>query len=100
MPRRGEVGRRRREQIIEAAVAVIAEKGIQHLSLSSIEERTGMSRGQLTYYFRSKEGILLGVFDHMIETMKKAAESGEPPPDLPISGEGWEKTKSFLTFFI
>src|SRR5262249_59497949 len=59
----------RREQIVEAAVAVIAEKGLQNLSLSEIEKKAGMSRGQLTYYFAAKEDILLAVFDRMLGLM-------------------------------
>src|SRR5712671_1591737 len=59
----------RREQIIDAAVAIIHEQGLQHLSLSAIEKKTGMSRGQLTYYFKAKEDILLAVFDHMLQRM-------------------------------
>jgi AcrR family transcriptional regulator len=57
----------RREQIVEAAVAVIAEQGLQRLSLSEIENKIGMSRGQLTYYFKTKEAILLAVFDRLVE---------------------------------
>jgi AcrR family transcriptional regulator len=56
----------RRTQIVEAAVAVITEQGLQNLSLSEIEKKTGMSRGQLTYYFRTKEEILLAVFDYLV----------------------------------
>jgi AcrR family transcriptional regulator len=56
----------RREQIVEAAVAVITEQGLQNLSLSEIEKRAGMSRGQLTYYFPAKEDILLAVFDRLV----------------------------------
>src|SRR5262245_32852601 len=62
-----DVARIRREQIVEAAVAVIAEQGLQHLSLSEIENKAGMSRGQLTYYFPAKEDILLAVFDRLLE---------------------------------
>jgi AcrR family transcriptional regulator len=64
-PRR-EVGPARRAQIVEAAVAVIAEQGIQNLSLSAIEKKAGMARGHLTYYFPAKEKILLAVFDHLL----------------------------------
>ena len=82
--RRGDVGKRRREQIIEAAVAIIAEEGLPRLSLSAIERRAGMSRGQLTYYFPTKEDILLAVFDHTIQAMHECSESGEgPPPGVP-----------------
>ena len=89
----GEVGKRRREQVIEAAVAIIAEEGIQNLSLSAIEDRTAMSRGQLTYYFPAKEDILLAVFDHTIEVMMRRAE------DDPTHA-GWERMVAFLTSFI
>ncbi len=59
----------RRHEIVDAAVAVIAEQGIQNLSLSEIESRVGMSRGHLTYYFKSKEDILLAVFDRVLDLM-------------------------------
>ena len=38
-----DIGSIRREQIVDAAVAVIAEQGLQHLSLSEIEKKVGMS---------------------------------------------------------
>jgi AcrR family transcriptional regulator len=62
-----DIGSIRREQIVEAAVAIIAERGLQHLSLSEIENKVNMSRGQLTYYFKTKEAILLAVFDRLVE---------------------------------
>lgn len=59
----------RKNEIVDAAAAVISEQGIQHLSLSEIEKKVGMSRGQLTYYFKTKEDILLAVFDRLIDLM-------------------------------
>src|SRR5712691_10282356 len=73
--RRIDIGSIRRQQIVEAAGAVIAEQGLQHLSLSEIEKKVGMSRGQLTYYFKTKEAILLAVFDRLLELM--CQEHGE-----------------------
>jgi AcrR family transcriptional regulator len=67
----------RREQIVDAAAAVIAEQGLQNLSLSEIEKKVGMSRGQLTYYFKAKEDILVAVFDHMLVLMFQQ-HGGEP----------------------
>lgn len=63
------IGSIRREQIVDAAAAVIAEQGIQNLSLSEIEKKVGMSRGQLTYYYKAKEDILLAVFDRLLDLM-------------------------------
>jgi AcrR family transcriptional regulator len=67
------VGRRRRDEIVSAATEIIASEGIHRLSLARIEERIGMSRGQLTYYFPTKEAILLAVFDRMLERMIQEA---------------------------
>ncbi len=67
--RRIDIGAIRREQIVDAAMAIIADQGLPKLSLSAIERRTQMSRGQLTYYFPSKEAILLAVFDRLLQLM-------------------------------
>jgi AcrR family transcriptional regulator len=63
---RTDVARARRDQIIEAAVGVITSRGLHNLSLSKIECWAGMRRGQLTYYFPTKEDILLAVFDRLL----------------------------------
>lgn len=83
----------RRDQIIEAAVAVIAEQGLQNLSLSEIEKKAGMSRGQLTYYFPTKEAILLAVFDRLLQLMCQRGH----PEGKPCSADAWwEKMQQFL----
>ncbi len=79
----------RREQIVEAAVAVIAERGLQHLSLSEIEKKVGMARGQLTYYFKTKEDILLAVFDRLLQLMCRRNQEAEGPP---FPGATWYAT--------
>ena len=83
----------RRAEIIEAAVAVIAEEGIQELSLSAIEARCGMSRGQLTYYFKSKEDILLAVFDRLLALMYERVTHGH---EMPARPSGWEMSRHLL----
>jgi AcrR family transcriptional regulator len=86
----------RRGQVIEAAVAIIAEQGLQNLSLSEIENRAGMSRGQLTYYFPTKEDILLAVFDRLLELMYQ--RMGKPPADADgAEGGGWELIRHVFT---
>ncbi len=84
---RGDVASRRRGQIVEAAVAVIAEQGVQNLSLSEIEKKAGMARGQLTYYFPTKEGIFLAVFDHLLGLMYQRV--GTPDGAAGERGWGW-----------
>lgn len=98
--KRGEVGQRRREQIVDAAVAIIAAHGLPRLSLSAIEKRTGMSRGQLTYYFKTKEDILLAVFDRMIAMMRRRDQEGEVWDGHRLPHSGWERFQTFLSLFL
>ena len=82
----------RREQIVEAAVGIIVHEGIHKLSLSRIEEQAGMSRGQLTYYFKTKEDILLAVFDRTLRIM--CEQHGAAVPDAPSDAPPiWERLR-------
>src|SRR5262245_46278665 len=88
----------RKEQIVEAAVAIIAEQGLPNLSLSKIEQRAGMARGQLTYYFPTKEAILLAVFDRVLHLMcQNVAGTDEPGPPPAWQGSAWELVRHLLT---
>jgi AcrR family transcriptional regulator len=90
----------RREQIIEAAIAVIDEQGIQNLSLSEIEKRTGLARGQLMYYYRSKEEILLAVFDRLLLEMHTHTKAANGDAEMCTASQGWERFRYFLTTFL
>src|SRR5207247_6922493 len=84
-----DVGAIRREQIVEAAIAVITEQGLQNLSLSEIEKKAGMSRGQLTYYFPAKEDILLAVFDRVVLLMYDRLGTAVGHPGAEVTGWSW-----------
>jgi AcrR family transcriptional regulator len=58
-PASTEDGQRSRDRILQAALDLIIEAGIDHVRLAEIARRAGMSSGQVMYYFASKEHILL-----------------------------------------
>lgn len=64
-PRRTQVERRRESELalLDAAAEVIAERGINGASLSSIGERAGTSRGLPTHHFGSKDALVSQVAD-------------------------------------
>lgn len=80
--RLSEVARRRRDEVMDAAEAIIAGEGIHRLSLAQVEERAGMSRGQLTYYFPTKETILLAVYERMLRRMIREVLAGDGPKPM------------------
>jgi AcrR family transcriptional regulator len=91
----------RRDQIVEAAGAIIATQGIQNLSLSEIEAHTAMSRGQLTYYFKTKEDILLAVFDRMVRRMRERFEAADAPCRHQRAEPGaWESIRNLLAMIL
>jgi AcrR family transcriptional regulator len=92
---RVEIATIRRTEIVEAAVAVIMEQGLQNLSLSEIEKKAGMSRGQLTYYFPTKEDILLAVFDRTVQLMHQRI--GSPDGSACTHAGGWEWVQYLMT---
>ncbi len=80
--------RKRRDEIVSAATDIIATEGIHKLSLARIEQRVKMSRGQLTYYFRKKEHILLAVFDRMLLRMIAEATADGERAGVGAPGDG------------
>lgn len=89
-----DIARARREQILEAAETIVAGHGIQDLSLKRIEDLAGMSRGQLTYYFPTKESILLALHDRMMRRMIRERLAGDGPK--PLTGRAWDVTQYAL----
>jgi AcrR family transcriptional regulator len=77
-----DIARRRRDEVMDAAEAIIAGEGIHRLSLAQVEERAGMSRGQLTYYFPTKESILLAVYERMLRRMIRDVMAGDGPKPM------------------
>ena len=65
----------RREEIVQAAVQVIGEKGVHGLTITEIAGRTGMSDANIYRHFRGKQEILAALGDFIGErVMGKAAE--------------------------
>lgn len=96
-----DIGTIRREQIVEAAVQIIVGQGLHNLSLSKIEQAAGMKRGQLTYYFPTKEDILLAVFDRLLLLMFQRIEAAEGPREERLKNHScWECVQKMLQMIL
>ena len=58
MVTRPKISRRRRQQILEAAVEVIAERGVCGTRIADVAKRGGTSAPLVLYYFESKDKLL------------------------------------------
>ncbi|MEU9135532.1 TetR/AcrR family transcriptional regulator [Streptomyces sp. NPDC048404] len=48
-----------REEVLAVAMEMIAERGLENLTMAALGREVGMSSGHLLYYFRSKDELLL-----------------------------------------
>lgn len=85
----------RRQQILDRAIEVFADKGADGTSLRAIAEAIGVSHGALLHYFHSREALLLEVLrendqrhvgrppeDEVVGPMVRAAERNVTIPGL------------------
>ncbi len=54
----------RRQQLIEAGIAVFAEKGYHRAKVSDIVRRAGVAQGTFYLYFDNKKSLFLTLLDH------------------------------------
>jgi TetR/AcrR family fatty acid metabolism transcriptional regulator len=64
-PRAGD----KRERILDAAVRVFARKGFYLTRVSEVAKAAGVADGTIYLYFKSKDDILLSLFEHRIERL-------------------------------
>lgn len=66
-------------QILDAAVEVIAENGFHRSQVSKIAKKAGVADGTIYLYFKNKEDLLVSLFQNkmgnFIERIRKATEN-------------------------
>ena len=65
MSRRPDVSEIRRNQILDAATRVFVRQGFQHARMDDIVEESGLSKGTLYWYFKSKEDIINAILHRL-----------------------------------
>jgi AcrR family transcriptional regulator len=64
----------RREQILEAATRVFADKGFSRATTREVAREAGISEGTIYNYFKDKEALLMAIMDVLNETERRAAD--------------------------
>ncbi len=78
-----ERGRKRREQIVDAAMGLFDDRGFHATSIDEIGAASGITGPGLYRHFAGKDDILLAVFDRIWELLRGAIErlEGLEPED-------------------
>jgi AcrR family transcriptional regulator len=70
-PFQAQLSAARRNQILEAAVQVFAEKGFHRATVKDIAQAAGIADGTIYNYFENKTALLLGILDRLNETPER-----------------------------
>lgn len=67
MSPRPDVTDERKSQILNAAESVFTHKGFEQARMDDIAEETGLSKGTLYLYFKSKDDLIIAILDRMFQ---------------------------------
>ena len=81
----------RRQQILDAAETVFSEQGFNDARMDDIVEESGLSKGALYWYYKSKDAIIMALLDRVFIAQMKSTV-------VPLEGEGTAEEK--LRFFV
>ena len=67
MSPRPDVSEERKDQILDAAEEIFAQQGVHESRMDDIVNKSGLSKGSLYRYFKSKDELLIAIFERMFK---------------------------------
>ncbi|WP_194786205.1 TetR/AcrR family transcriptional regulator [Actinomyces haliotis] len=72
--------------IVDTALSVVADDGVDALTFESVAERAGLTRGGVVYHFPTREALVEGMAEHLLagwkaellDALGKPAEDASP----------------------
>ncbi|HYV15611.1 MAG TPA: TetR/AcrR family transcriptional regulator [Conexibacter sp.] len=85
---------RRRQEVVDVAAQLFAQRGYHGTSIEDLIAATGLTRGGLYHYTDSKQGLLFGVLDELMDPLLEQArgivgEPGRPEEHLRLVARAW-----------
>lgn len=95
MSPRPDVSEERRSQIIESAIKVFAREGFANTRMEDVAAESGLSKGLLYFYFKSKEEIISAIADLLFGSELRKMQS--QIDEAQTAREGLERfTEAFI----
>jgi AcrR family transcriptional regulator len=84
----------RKDEIMQAALTVLSERGSTNVTLDDIAKASGFSKGGITYYYSSKDALIKDVFEYFFSDVYKRADAETGKKDTPL-----EKILSYVWLY-
>lgn len=65
----------RKEEILDVATRLFAERGYEGTSMNDVAERVGMRKASLFYHFTTKDALYEAVLDRLVASLQTALEA-------------------------
>ncbi|MGP7815715.1 TetR/AcrR family transcriptional regulator [Niallia sp. 01092] len=70
-----EIRRQRKQEILQAAILVYADKGYSATEVGDIAAKAGLARGLVYHYFENKQALFRELYEHMMGKTKRTTVS-------------------------
>jgi AcrR family transcriptional regulator len=74
MRRKKEDALQTRETVLRAAATVIAQYGVSAFTIEAVSQEAGVTKGGVLHHFPSKEALMNGLIDQVMETFRTRLE--------------------------
>jgi AcrR family transcriptional regulator len=90
MSPRPDVSEERKNQILDAATQVFMQKGFDKARMDDIVDETGLSKGTLYWYFKSKYDIIISILDRLFQHAFERIDSQQEVSKMGASEAIWQ----------
>ncbi|HJS39026.1 MAG TPA: TetR/AcrR family transcriptional regulator [Burkholderiales bacterium] len=84
-----------REALLEAAKAVLRERGYAALSTREVATAAGVPLSQIHYHFGSKQGLVLALFEYLDAQLLERQQALFNDPSLSLADQ-WDRACTYL----
>jgi AcrR family transcriptional regulator len=78
-PASGAPKNERSSEVVSAAYSLIAEKGFEGLRTREVADKVGINSATLHYYFPTKEALIQGVVEHLMQELRTSRAKPKDP---------------------
>lgn len=97
-PRAPELRAQRRQQIVDAAGRIFAQRGYAKTDLEKVAQEIGVAKGTIYLYFRSKTALFLAAVDEGMKQLQTTINVVRDSTDDPLE-KIWGAVRAYLRFF-
>ncbi|KVS62430.1 TetR/AcrR family transcriptional regulator [Burkholderia cepacia] len=54
-----------RDKLLDAAITIVTERGVQHLTIEAVAEEAGVTKAGLIYHFKTRDELLAALVERM-----------------------------------